>query len=250
MTYIRLDDSWIDHPKVAGLSDSAKVLYIAGLSYASRHTTDGALAGKVWRTIGGTARTVQELVNGGLWEAADDGFAIHDYLKHQRSKAEIEADREKARERWKKGRKEPESPPNFGRSSGEVRGSLPASEGRGRAEVGTPSGVGAPDGAALPPLANDVLGTLLLRIGDSKVRRDPSIEAELRAILAAHPVEVVEAAIRASDEAGDGPWPGAIRKHIRASKVVAEPPPREPGAGIKSFDEMRAAARERAGMTP
>lgn len=104
--------------------------------------------------------------------------------------------------------------------------------------------------AALPPLARDFLGTVLLRIGDNKTRRDPSIEAELVAILHANPLEVVEAALRASDEAGDGPWPGSIRKHIRAAKAVAEPPPREPGAGIMSVEEMQRRARERVGMKP
>lgn len=104
----------------------------------------------------------------------------------------------------------------------------------------TISGSGsAPDGrSALAPAARDFLGTVLLRIGDNKTRRDPSIEAELVAILQAHPLDVVEAALKASDEAGDGPWPGAIRKHIRAAKVASEPRRESLNGDLPSADEL------------
>lgn len=96
MTWIKLDDSCISHPSLAGLSDAAFAAWVRGLCYSSHHQTDGILPSAALRFVG-TSRAADELVTAGKWLRTDDGFAIHDYADHQRTRAEIAADREKWR---------------------------------------------------------------------------------------------------------------------------------------------------------
>lgn len=47
---------------------------------------------------------VAELVEAGLWEVAEDGWQLHDFLDYQPSKAQVTADRKKTAERQKRWR--------------------------------------------------------------------------------------------------------------------------------------------------
>ena len=49
MTWIKLDDNAVDHPKVAGLTDKAFRWWVRGMSYASRFLTDGVLPMVFWK---------------------------------------------------------------------------------------------------------------------------------------------------------------------------------------------------------
>lgn len=101
MTYIRLDDGFANHPKIARLAPPAVVLFVAGLCYCSRYLTDGAIPAAAARKLDySSPRAIGELVAAGLWERRGDDFEVHDYLKHQRSKAQVEAARESGRRRW------------------------------------------------------------------------------------------------------------------------------------------------------
>jgi hypothetical protein len=92
MTWIKLNDSIMDNPKMIGLSEGAIVLYITGLCYASKHLTDGQLNEQFCKKTGRKS-TIKELNVAGLWVKNSEeigGFLIHDYLKHQASKEDIE----------------------------------------------------------------------------------------------------------------------------------------------------------------
>lgn len=98
MTWIKLDDQAVDHPKVASLTDRAFRWWVRGLSYASRFLTDGVLPHVFIKSIPKTV--VGELVAHGLWKQhGDTGCKIHDYLHHQTRKEDVE--QEKARNRDK-----------------------------------------------------------------------------------------------------------------------------------------------------
>lgn len=99
MPYLNLDDNFADHPKVDALSDGAFRLHVAGLLYASKHTTDGYIpANRVPRLIRTyKARYLADLMEATLWRPADAGYTIHDYLDWNRSREQIEADRERLR---------------------------------------------------------------------------------------------------------------------------------------------------------
>lgn len=99
MTWIKLDDNAVDHPKVESLSDRAFRWWIKGLSYASRFLTDGLLPPVFWKKVPSNDR--KELTTNNLWDWADPNFLIHDYLHHQTRKEDVEADKERNREKSK-----------------------------------------------------------------------------------------------------------------------------------------------------
>lgn len=92
MTWIKLDNRAVDHPKVASLTDRAFRWWVKGLSYASAFLTDGLLPPVFWEQTPKQVRS--ELADGHLWDWVDPNFEIHDYLKHQSSRDAV--DRKKA----------------------------------------------------------------------------------------------------------------------------------------------------------
>ena len=95
MPFLNLDDNFADHPKVDALTDGAFRLHVAGLCYASKHTTDGHIPVERVGRLTPTYRKqhLAELLNRGLWRPADAGYSIHDYLDWNRSREQIESDR-------------------------------------------------------------------------------------------------------------------------------------------------------------
>jgi hypothetical protein len=97
MTWIKLDDNAVDHPKVASLSDRAFRWWVRGLSYASRFLTDGLLPPVFWKKVPENDR--KELSGFGLWDWDDQNFLIHDYLAHQSSKDDVQAEKQRNRDK-------------------------------------------------------------------------------------------------------------------------------------------------------
>lgn len=99
-TFIKLHDGMPDHPKIVGLSDRAFRTLVAGWCYCSRYLTDGHIPRPAWAQIvpgSGTRRGSQvvtnvtrELAAAGLVEEHPEHVEMHDYLDHQRSKAQVE----------------------------------------------------------------------------------------------------------------------------------------------------------------
>lgn len=103
MTWVKLDDGFPDHPKVLAAGGSAAWLYVCGLCYCGRHMTDGFVPNGALSTLVDPSMKPRllaaKLVRAGLWAPVDGGWMVHDYARHQRTKAQVEADRESARER-------------------------------------------------------------------------------------------------------------------------------------------------------
>jgi hypothetical protein len=99
MTWIKLDDNAVDHPKVASLTDKAFRWWVRGLSYASRYLTDGILPKVFWKRTPNGVRT--ELVSSRLWDWIDPNFIIHDYHHHQSLKEDVESEKERSRQNSK-----------------------------------------------------------------------------------------------------------------------------------------------------
>lgn len=103
MSWAKFDDAFADHPKIAGLSDAAFRLHVTAILYAARFETDGNLP------VGAVARMGpgrEELLAAGLWDEVATGWAIHDYLDYNPSKADRERMRQQATERqqrWRNG---------------------------------------------------------------------------------------------------------------------------------------------------
>ena len=89
-TFIKLDDTTPDHPKVDGLSNAAFRAWIEALCYCSEYLTDGAISRhRLGRRDG--AKVVAELLSVGLVRETDDParVVIHDYLEHQTSRQQV-----------------------------------------------------------------------------------------------------------------------------------------------------------------
>lgn len=98
-TWIKLHDNFWRNPKVMAAGEDAATLYIQGLCFCSDGLTDGFIptAGLRFLTTKRDAKTLAKvLVREGLWIETAKGWLVHDYAKHQRTKAEIEQIRSRA----------------------------------------------------------------------------------------------------------------------------------------------------------
>ena len=113
MTWIKIDDTLPNNPKILPLSDKAFRLYIEGLCYANQYLTDGFLPEAIVQRLD-IGLVHQELADAGLWLYVEGGMQIHDYCEHQTSKAQIEAKRGQGRERVTRYRTESNAISNAG----------------------------------------------------------------------------------------------------------------------------------------
>lgn len=105
MAWARFDDSAIDHPKFLALSHGAFRLWFEGISYCSKHLTDGLISRLALKGFRYVSRPrIEELLAHQLWEHHDVGFKVHDYLDWNDSREEIMAKREAARDRSSRAR--------------------------------------------------------------------------------------------------------------------------------------------------
>lgn len=100
--YLRLDNSMPENPKIVGLTDAAFRLYIECLCWCSRQLEDGVIPAAAIKRMG-KPRVIVELREAGLLYDLGDTFEIHDYLRHQRSQAEVELYRQSRSERGASG---------------------------------------------------------------------------------------------------------------------------------------------------
>jgi hypothetical protein len=121
MSWLRIDDGFVDHPKILKTREHAPLviaLQVRALAYASRQLTDGFVPTEA---LDGMTRDLDELLNTeeisgyhnpdrwaermvsvGLWEPTDGGYIIHDYLDYNPSAREV---RKTRKERALAGRK-------------------------------------------------------------------------------------------------------------------------------------------------
>jgi hypothetical protein len=99
VSWVRIDDRAMTHPKIIGLSDKAFRLWVWGLAYAQQHLTDGLLpAAAIPARL---ARAAADLLAKTLWEARGADYQVHDYLDWNDSRALITAKRDGARQALK-----------------------------------------------------------------------------------------------------------------------------------------------------
>lgn len=123
--WVKLDDGFDQHPKIAQVGPLGIALWTVGLAYCNRQLSDGfipwahARSLLSWEFLGpkredGTQRinqiavtcgmggedvtcayVIDLLVEAGLWEAVDGGYQIHDYDQYQPTREQVE-ERERA----------------------------------------------------------------------------------------------------------------------------------------------------------
>jgi hypothetical protein len=101
--FIRIDVLLPGHPKLAGLSRSAKWTLVELWCHCGQYHTDGWVRAEVWKTVGSAADR-KAIVEHELAEPASmGGFIMHDYTEHNRSKKEIDELSAKRAEAGRKG---------------------------------------------------------------------------------------------------------------------------------------------------
>lgn len=134
MTWIKVDDHFDEHPKLAAVGPVGWGVWLAGLAYCNRNLTDGFIPYSIAEGIGGgwLVRTPADdpddrtalreqleqvwhisrtsgmsgedmdaqwvadlLVYYGLWEPVRGGYRVHDYSDYQPTKAVVLAERAK-----------------------------------------------------------------------------------------------------------------------------------------------------------
>ena len=118
MTWIKLDDDFTENEKFLRAGPLAGYLHICAIAWSRHNLTDGVIPRYqpsrlvAWEPCSDDlhqdfrpTELVTTLVRVGLWHLRDDGdYEIHDYLKHQDSKAKVESERAKLAQRQKKWR--------------------------------------------------------------------------------------------------------------------------------------------------
>lgn len=111
MSWVRLDDAFLDHPKFLEVGPVAGFMAVTALAWSNRNLTDGFIPGaQVNRLVDlegivdelhfgnghVTALQIAELLVGArLWETAPRGYVIHDYTQFQLTAEQIRHQRQK-----------------------------------------------------------------------------------------------------------------------------------------------------------
>lgn len=106
MPWVRLDEQFPDHPKVAIAGPLASWLHVCALAYCNRLLTDGFVPTSQVGKLADYSEIdpgegypinpidlANRLVEVGMWEKATGGYLIHDFHDFQPSKAEVLATR-------------------------------------------------------------------------------------------------------------------------------------------------------------
>lgn len=172
MAWFKVDDQFWAHPKVNGLTAEAGWLWTRAGSYCGQYLTDGFVSFASLAMLQGTDGMAGELVDSGLWLAAEGGYQFHDWDKYQPTRESVMADRKATRERVERFRNKKRNAPSNPDGNGVTNG------------VGTSS----PSPSPIPsPNPNDSFTSsqsgLVSNAGEILDRIDPQkIRAEMKSL--------------------------------------------------------------------
>lgn len=99
MTWLKLDDGWQSHPKMQRIGPMGRELWLAGALHCARHLTDGMIEKHMVPVLAAYAgvkpSVTKQLIEVGVWHDCGDCYEIHDFLKYQRSREDVERERDK-----------------------------------------------------------------------------------------------------------------------------------------------------------
>jgi DnaD/phage-associated family protein len=111
MSWIKLDDQWLDHPKIVAAGRDARDMWLASITYCAKHLTDGffhpnllpALAVMAGVDVANCQNFARVLLDVGLWDRTEAGYCVHDYLDYNPSKEQADATKLARSEAGKRG---------------------------------------------------------------------------------------------------------------------------------------------------
>jgi hypothetical protein len=98
MTWTKLSDDFDQHPKIIAAGERAELLHVHGLIYSNRYLLDGFIPAEAVPHLSRHARfeaSIEALIKLGIWVPVEGGYQIHDFLKYQRSRKQVLAERER-----------------------------------------------------------------------------------------------------------------------------------------------------------
>lgn len=108
MPWVKIDDGFFDNVTNRELGATGRDLFLAGLCYCAKGLTDGAIPKHDLPLILAQAQakksTVEKLVKAGRWIDHGDHLEVDQYLVYQFSRARVEADRAKERDKKRRQR--------------------------------------------------------------------------------------------------------------------------------------------------
>jgi len=110
VTWLKVDDSFYDHPRVEEVPLSALGLWVRCGAYTSRWLNDGYLKQRIVRRLDGRTRDVAALVDAGLWlpvTGSEFQFVMHDFHQWNPTAEQVRARRNHDRirqEEWRASR--------------------------------------------------------------------------------------------------------------------------------------------------
>lgn len=141
MTWLKVDDSFYDHPKVFDASDAAVALWVRAGCWSARNLTDGFVpAGMPARLSTSAEEASAELVRRGLWLRVRGGYEFHDWREYQPTREAVEAERASARERMRLLRSRRRGAGQIGNGSAELQAKFAGSSQPPSRPVPPPSG--------------------------------------------------------------------------------------------------------------
>ena len=105
MAWFKVDDHFWSHPKTGDLSDGATALWLRAGSWSAGHLTDGYVPTSKLRLFRARRRSIEELVDAGLWSGVEGGYLFHDWSDYQPSREAVTARRDATKNRvdaWRK----------------------------------------------------------------------------------------------------------------------------------------------------
>lgn len=109
MTWVKLDDQLPGNVKAVTAGPEAMWLWTCGLCYCSSHLTDGVIpkaALPMVSNVKAPKAKAQRLVEVGLWTDEGDHYRVGSYLDYQPSKVRVQSQRDAARDRQQKSRRD------------------------------------------------------------------------------------------------------------------------------------------------
>lgn len=105
MPWFKVDDGFAFHRKALKAGNTALGLWVRAGSWCAHQLTDGQVPAEVLALLGGSSEDAEALVSAGLWDRTEEGYEFRGWHEYQPTKADVEEERSKARERQKEWRK-------------------------------------------------------------------------------------------------------------------------------------------------
>ena len=102
MGWSKLDDAVFGHAKFVMAGSDGVAMWLMAVAYASRYVTDGFVPGAVVPTLYNVRhpmKVAEHLVVVGLFERADGGYKVHDFLDYNPDRNQVEQRRAAEREK-------------------------------------------------------------------------------------------------------------------------------------------------------